>query len=60
MRRQTAMGFRQQTRTVLMDEDNETPLHSALFRFIPLYSMEMSGPSWRCWTTVLISMLVAA
>lgn len=31
MRPQTAMGFRQQTRTVLIDEDNETPLHSAAF-----------------------------
>ncbi|KAJ5370546.1 uncharacterized protein N7496_006638 [Penicillium cataractarum] len=30
-RPQTAMGFRQQTRTVLIDEDIETPLHSASF-----------------------------
>ncbi|KAJ5880968.1 ankyrin [Penicillium subrubescens] len=27
----TAMGFRQNTRTVLLDEDIETPLHSAAF-----------------------------
>jgi ankyrin repeat protein len=27
----TAMGFRQNTRTVLLDEDVETPLHSAAF-----------------------------
>ena len=31
MRPQTAMGFRQQARTVLRDENNETPLHSAAF-----------------------------